>query len=267
MPEIVAVTGSTSSIGRILCNHLQSLGCTVIPLGGKNSEIWKLGDEFPSTLKVDSMIHLAHDRTFSEIDHLEANRKLFNSFAGRIVYLSSLSAHSMTKSKYGRIKFQSELLVSKFGGVSIRAGIVYGNGVEGIARTLVQLTEKFAVLPLPYHGRSQFFLTYVEDLCFAISSLIEMDTTDIPRGFNPEPIALEDLVRLIVKGSNLRRIIFGIPTSTTNLILRIAKAIGFQENLLDSLTSLQSEMPVDELSRLSNPPNEFRKFSTLQGFL
>jgi hypothetical protein len=57
----IAISGSTSTIGCKLAQELRLRGFDVIPFGGRSSEIWRIGSLFPSEVKADVLVHLAHD--------------------------------------------------------------------------------------------------------------------------------------------------------------------------------------------------------------
>ena len=104
----IAITGSTSTIGCKLVQELRLRGFDVIPFGGRSSEIWRIGSLFPGGVKADVLIHLAHDRKLTFKKNIEATKNLCGSFSGKIIFLSSLSAHSRAISNYGRSKYFME---------------------------------------------------------------------------------------------------------------------------------------------------------------
>lgn len=79
----VIVTGSNSVIGQHLCKKLSGLGVDVLMLGGRTSDLWKLGEILPSHIKADVLIHLAHDRASSLSENVKNGYLLCNSFVGK----------------------------------------------------------------------------------------------------------------------------------------------------------------------------------------
>ena len=135
----IAITGSTSGIGMHLSKKLNETGHTTFPLGGSKSKLWQLGDKFPQELEADLLIHLAHDRTLSLDKNIAAAKSLCTSFGGNKLFLSSFSAHSKSRSIYGKSKYEIEKVFAETNGCSLRAGVVYGANIGGIFAQLTTL--------------------------------------------------------------------------------------------------------------------------------
>lgn len=104
----IAITGSTSEIGKLLTERLNAIGHLAVALGGRDSTLWSLGERFPQDIDVDVLIHLAHDRSYSISDNISAAKELCASFKGKKIFLSSFSAHSNSQSRYGKSKYEIE---------------------------------------------------------------------------------------------------------------------------------------------------------------
>jgi nucleoside-diphosphate-sugar epimerase len=258
----VIVTGSTSTIGFHITKLLNESGFEVIPIGGSDSKIWKLGESFPLSFKADALIHLAHDRKMNLEENIKAVDSLVNSFTGYKLMLSSLSAHSQSKSIYGQSKFLAEKLFVDSNGVCLRAGIVFGSQIGGIYATLNNLVEKLPIIPVPFSGEPRLFMSDINDLCDEIRQTLIQRPQGIVFAANPWPISLRSVVTEIqtknLKNSSKRK--FFISKLLTWVGLKTGELIVPGNRFIDSLKSLEVEVTSNELSKLIPSLIKFRKY-------
>jgi nucleoside-diphosphate-sugar epimerase len=256
----VGVTGSTSVIGERLVAKLSQSGHTPIPFGGSKSNIWQIGEKCPVNLDLDALVHLAHDRSLSVEENIAAVNILCKSFEGRKVFLSSFSAHSKSISKYGRSKFAMENVFNNSNGCSLRAGVVYGDKVEGIFAQIELLIRKLPLIPLPYRGSSLLFTTHIDDLISEILFLLNQREDVTTFAANPMPTSLHNLSFQIQKNLGVRRRTLRIPRQPLDLLMR--NLVRFLPNfpLADSFLSLSREASYEEISKLRIPISSFREF-------
>ncbi len=256
----IALTGSTSGIGLFLREKLAIQGIEVIELGRHQSNFWQLGDRIPQLENVDALIHLAHDRQRTLKQNIQDARVICESFSGRKIFLSSFSAHSGSKSKYGRSKFEMERVFSEFGGVSIRAGIVYGGDVGGIYKQLNDLILSLPLIPVPYAGNSLLFTSHIDDLVKEIISSLTSYSEKPIFGAHPNPISLFELMRKLSGALEVKRYFLSIPPPFLSLTLPALIALFPNISSFDSLLSLSNQPSFSEVSQLEIPRNVFRKF-------
>lgn len=258
----IAITGSTSSIGNHLVTRLNLAGHDVIPLGGRSSDLWKIGMKFPDFLQADVLVHLAHDRTLSLKENIYATDLLVSSFRGEKIFLSSLSAHTSAKSTYGKSKFESEKLFLAHGGKVIRAGLVFGPNITGMYLTLKKISRAFPIIPVPYSGTPRMYMTHIDDLCEEITDLISRDERGIVLGAHCWPITLSNLLRRIRKhtASHSSIILVPIPRIFLEIIRNCLSPFKKRITILDSLGSLSAQINSEEFSRLVPSSKEFREF-------
>ena len=256
----IVLTGSTSGIGRYLLKRLEILGDDVILLGRSESNYWQLGSSLPQLENVDALIHLAHDRQRTLNENIQDARKICESFSGRIVFLSSFSAHSNSKSKYGRSKFEMERVFSEFGGVSIRAGIVYGSDVGGVFKQLNHLISILPLIPVPYSGNPLLFTSHIDDLVIEVLSCLRTNSTKTIFGAHPNPISLFELMRRLSKSQDVNSPFVSIPPLFLDSTLPALTALFPNMTFIDSLLSLSNQPLFSEISQLQIPKNAFRKF-------
>lgn len=258
----VVITGSTSAIGRNLSKKLEAYGHETIPLGGRGSQIWILGEPLPRNLNADALVHLAFDRRMSFEKNILASKVLVESFQGYKLLLSSLSAHISSSSIYGRSKYQSEKVFLDKSGSVIRAGIVFGPESQGIFQTLTMFVKQLPLIPLPFSGRSRMFTSHIDDLTSEIVSTIMEKREGVIFAANPWPISLQQVIRKIQEYEQTAKfkLELPIPAYLLNFLFFLFKIINFQNPTLDSLKSLQYELNLSDFSQLKPAVNEFRNF-------
>jgi nucleoside-diphosphate-sugar epimerase len=256
----IGVTGSTSIIGQRLVAMLSKSGHTPIPFGGRKSDVWQIGEKCPSGLNLDVLVHLAHDRSLSVEENIEAVSVLCNSFKGRKIFLSSFSAHSKSKSKYGQSKYAMENIFNNSNGSSLRAGVVYGDKVEGIFAQIELLIRKLPLIPLPYRGSSLLFTTHIDDLISEILFLLNQHEGVTTFAAHPMPTSLHNLSFQIQKNLGVKRPTIRIPRQPLDFLLRTL--VRFLPNfpMGDSLLSLSRAASYEEISKLRIPNSIFREF-------
>ena len=178
-PPVVAVTGATGYVGGLVCARYREAGWTVISLQrrveddgtGSSARRFVLGEPIDPDLLagVDVLIHCAYDLSLTNSDdiervNIEGTKRLLQAAADRgvrrIVLISSMSAYWGTEQVYGRAKLACEDATAAAGGVSVRLGLVYGQGWGGMAGSLRKLVE----LPVtPLVGVRSYQYTVHED--------------------------------------------------------------------------------------------------------
>lgn len=256
----ILVTGSTSKIGIKLINSLENRGNDVLAFEGKSSRIWKLGERIPQNLKADALIHLAHDRTFSIEENLVATQEICSSFQGLKIFLSSLSAHGQSRSKYGISKFESEKFFLNSNSVVLRAGIIYGKDVGGIFEKLSKLTKIFPIVPVPYRGNALLHTSHIDDLIDEITQQILFPQSKITLAANMYPISFYHLLQEILEFNNSSKFLFPLPRQPFDLLLRSIEKFFPKMTFVDSLLSLSKSVSNSELSSLNQPLASFRDF-------
>jgi nucleoside-diphosphate-sugar epimerase len=256
----IALTGSSSAIGRRLTELLESQGMSVIPFGGRDSKIWKLGESFPDGVTADVLIHLAHDRNLSFKQNMDATNSLLDSFSGYKIFLSSLSCHSRTRSIYGLSKKFAEDRFLEKGGICVRAGVVYGAQAEGIFKVLENFILRNLVIPLPYSGKSRLFTTHIDDLCLSIVDLVQSHDSGLYFGACSVSYSLEEIVKKIAIGKQKRIFVLKINKAFTKVVIWLSLILKFHRVHMDSIKSLESQITDDELQDLRTTQNKYRHF-------
>lgn len=256
----IVVTGSTSKIGINLINKLLDHGHEVIPTGGSQSKKWKLGQLMPESLQGDVLIHIAHDRTLPFKENAKFAEMLCKSFRGKKIFLSSLSAHTKTESKYGKSKLELEKIFSNSSSLILKAGIVYGVTVGGIFEKLNYFIEKLPVYPLPYKGQSLLFTTHIDDLTLEIIRNLEFNNSKTIFAANSYPISLSELLFQLAKKNNKKFYFLPLPKFPIHQIVKLFANRLYNNPILDSFLSLSKSIPNSEIAALSPSILNFRTF-------
>lgn len=257
----ILVTGSTSSIGLHLVNKLKQCGFEVILFGGKHSNMWRLGEKIPSNISADFLIHLAHDRTLSVDETIASTQAICSSFNGPKVYLSSLSAHERSNSKYGKSKYESEKVFLNSGSSILRAGVVYGADVTGIFGKLNKLVKLLYILPIPYRGVTLLYTTHIDDLVDEVIQQINRPKNKIVFAANSFPLSFYELISKIIDNAGSYRVKVLLPKQPFEILIKILSKLLPNFTLLDSLMSLSKSCSNEELSKLEHPYTQFRAFN------
>ena len=256
----VAVTGSTSVIGQRLLATLSEAGHSPVPFGGRQSNIWRIGQKCPSDLNLDALVHLAHDRSISVKENIESAKVLCDSFVGPKIFLSSFSAHSKSVSKYGQSKYAMESIFNLSNGSCLRAGVVYGEKVEGIFAQIELLIRRLPLIPLPYQGSPLLFTTHIEDLISEIIFNLDQSEGITTFAAHSMPMSLHNLNFQIQKMMGLKKPTINIWRQPLDVLLRSLVQVLPNFPMADSLLSLSCEASYEEVSKLKIPNSNFREF-------
>jgi nucleoside-diphosphate-sugar epimerase len=256
----ILVTGSNSKIGAHLIKKLRASGNEIIEFDGKGSKIWKLGEGIPKNSQADVLIHLAHDRNFSVEENVNANQEICSSFAGSKIFLSSLSAHRQSESKYGKSKFESESVFLYYNSSVLRAGIVYGKDVDGIMEKISKILRFFPVIPLPYGGNNLFYTSQIDDLVDEIIWQIYHPSQKIIFAANSYPISFYNLIHKISEFNHFSRFLVPLPRQPIDFFLKYLLKFIRNTSFADTILSLKTSVDYTELSLLRQPLTEFREF-------
>jgi len=203
------VTGASGFIGRPLCHYLQQQGVYVRALSRKISDgPWD--EQITATLgenalspelveDIDTVIHLAgYAHALDDMDSARVHqqvtvagtRDLLSIVEQRVqnfLFVSSVKAlpapgQSEPDSDYGRAKHDAEQLVrdtqahSGLRTIILRLPLVYGPGVKGNLRRMLETIARGRFPPIPEFGNRRSMI-HVEDVCAAILLALQNATS------------------------------------------------------------------------------------------
>ena len=163
-------------------------------------------------------------------------------------------------SKYGKSKYEIENVFSKENGISLRAGVVYGEQVGGIFAQLVFLIKSSPVIPIPFRGSPMLFTTHIDDLIEEISLSLEQIDGLTTFAAHPMPITLNSLCLQIQNSLGTSKHTIKVWRQPLEIFLRFLTYFFPNFPMADSLLSLSREASYEELSRLKTAQSNFRSF-------
>lgn len=167
------MTGKNGFIGKILATILQEQGHEIVSIYLDSSKKYFLGDDVDvqDLAQFDYFIHSAHDfdacgRSIFKTNFLGAISLLSAVHRCKIpiLFISSLAAHSSTKSWYGYTKLCLENSVSLFGGNSVRLGVLPLELEGNKFAKLVKGGHLLRFVLCPGNKRTFFYMTKLEDI-------------------------------------------------------------------------------------------------------
>lgn len=256
--RIVLVSGANGFLGSAICRHLSSSGCLVramvrspentSPLLNSDSiEIHQC--DLPATIdeeafaNADTLIHCAwairaEDKSKSDSINLDGSRHLFG-LARRNglmhnVFVSSLSAHEHAESSYGRNK----MLVERYPEIDtiVRPGLIIGSG--GLFLQMYESIKKIPVVPLFFGGAQHVQFIHVDDICQAITAILDSRLTGQFNIAHPESVDIKSFYRALAERAGRRVKFIRFPGRISLEILKAAESVGIRklpitaENLL-----------------------------------
>jgi nucleoside-diphosphate-sugar epimerase len=274
-PRLVAVTGAAGFVGQALCRTFAQRGLRVralvrgpgaVDLGpGVARARCVLPDGIdPAALAgVDVLVHAAWatretDPERAQRVNEDGTRRLLEGARGAgvpsCVFISSIAARADAPSHYGRSKFAAERLFDGPGDLVVRPGLVLGAGGRGLFQQLLGAAERLHVVPLFAGGRQPLQTVHVDDLCAAVAAALERGIIGAVAVAEPEPIAMRDFLRAMVRLRRIRCLFVPLPFGPMLAALRTAERVGVtlplrSESLL-GLAGMQRVAVEADLARL-----------------
>jgi len=282
------VTGATGFVGQHLTPALAARGHRVIAVARRSmafgptvsqvllQDVTSV-DWMPLLQGVDVVIHLAaiahRGDDVTEAMYDKINRQVTASLAravaragARLIFLSSVAAQSPSSSDlplsekslcipaggYGRSKLNAEIDIAASGGkyVILRPPLIYGEGVKGNMRRLIQLAR--LPVPFPFGGvTNKRSLLAVENLTSAIGLLIQRD--DIRNELfliaDATPVSLPEIIGSLRHGMGRSANLFALPSPLLSGLLRVCRLTENWEKLAGNLV-----VSIDKLTSIGYSP-------------
>lgn len=286
MAKKILITGANGFAGSKIADYFRQKGDQVFELGRRPSASVKNNHEFisfqlgdnpePATFAgIDILIHCAYD--FSINNAVENDRinqqgsiQLLNAArkAGvpKIIFVSSAAAFSGAKSQYGRIKFEIENQVLKWGVLVIRPALIFGKKAGGMVGALDKLVAKFSLLPIVGTANDKLYLCHYQDF---IECVYQM-TNDAFRADQPvfaaneRPLNLKEILIELNRQHHKKVSFIPIPAAIVYYGLKLLEKSGIKSRLRsDSLLGLLNRNPSVDFNATRKLPMSFRAFNHL----
>src|SRR5262245_1495216 len=282
------ITGASGFVGQHLTPALAERGHRVVTVVRHPSTFGSIVNQvlikditgvdwMPLLQDIDVVIHLAaiahRGNDVAEAVYDRVNRQVTASLAqataragARLIFMSSVAAQSPPSSDavlsetdvclpaggYGRSKLNAEIDIAASGAqyVILRPTLIYGSGVKGNMRKLIQLAR----LPVPFpfgavtNKRS---LLSIENLISAIGLLIQRDDirNEVFLIADATPVSLPEIIASLRHGMGRTANSFAIPQSLLLGLVRICRLTETWEKLAGSLV-----VSVDKLNAIGYSP-------------
>jgi len=251
------VTGSSSGIGSSLMRRYEQFP---EQFGGSlifNLNDWRLGDEFNPIYSDFGLIHLAYSREFSFEQNIAATERLYKQIRPGSIFLSTVSAHSSSKSNYGKSKYFMEKIFLDRGAAVIKSGLICAPNPTAMFKTLHVVVDRLPIIPLPFRGENLFYLTDQEHLVTLIAKLTHDPSNAIYRAFSTKGITFKELLKELTANKGRSRMFIDLPSPLSSILIGfISKFLG-RFSFSDSLISLINEPDPRELIELADCEVDF----------
>lgn len=278
----VLVTGANGLLGSHLCRGLRTAGYRTLalsrrPVGASDGE-WLHYDMAAGVPQeafsgpVAAALHCAYetrplDPRRAYRANVEGSRLLFEACrshaVGKIVFISSLSAHPDAESAYGRSKLVVEELLDPDRDLAIRPGLILAPGGAGLYGRISSVIRRSRVIPLFYGGRQLIQTIAIEDLVEGIIRALRLDLTGTLRLAAPEPVLLRELYQEIARAAGVRPVFVPVPGLPALAILRAFETLGVRlpvssENLLGlrQLRAFELRPDLERVGLIPRPMSE-----------
>jgi dTDP-4-dehydrorhamnose reductase len=178
---LIALTGASGFVGKSIAPKLREIGQVVAIRALEEKANYRLNQ--PSNIGIinpDVLIHCAMTRNpFKHIDEDEnflGAKRIVNEAGGnpslKIIYISSLSSHSKSLSKYGQSKFKIEEYLSESSNVFIlRAGLICAEQTGGFESVLRKIANTpFILISIL---KIKLYLTPIDTLLETIAAIVQ----------------------------------------------------------------------------------------------
>jgi nucleoside-diphosphate-sugar epimerase len=227
--KTVAITGANGFLGTELVKYFSKKGWLVVALGRHAPKItsknisfveYDLSGKIPdAALKnVDFLVHAAYikqDRSHPDAfkTNVEAAKTLIQSArkhkVKKCLFMSSMSAHDEAISAYGRQKLAIEKIFSGKDCVSIRSGLIVGNG--GLVKQMVGFMRSKHMVPLIGGGNQPLQIIAIADLVLVIDKLLTSSLSGIFTVATPHVYTYKELYKTISRQLNIKVLFIPVP--------------------------------------------------------
>jgi nucleoside-diphosphate-sugar epimerase len=264
---VIAITGATGYVGRLLCAALERRGQTVRrltrrPEAARGDAFFALDAPVPAgTLAgVESLIHAAYDfRPSREADlrrlNVDGSRRLFEAArhegVRRVLFISSIASYEGSRSAYGRVKWTLEQDVAALGGVSLRPGLIFGRERGGLFASLDRVVRRAPFVP-DFGPSARLYVVHAGDLTRIVGAFLDLADGAGPAPFAAawaEPYTMRRVLEIIAEAAGTRARFFPAPPPLVLAGLRVLEAAGLHLPFRsDSLISMLYGNPAPGLA-------------------
>jgi nucleoside-diphosphate-sugar epimerase len=267
----VAITGANGFLGSALVNHFSSKGWQVIalvrnPIKSTNNVRYieyDLAKPFDDKILdgVEYLVHAAyikqdkrHPNAFTvnvkaaeEIIKATKKQKFKKS-----LFVSSMSANEYAESAYGKQKLAIEKIFSEVNSVSVRSGLIIGNG--GLVKQMIDFMRSKHMVPLVGGGQQPLQIVSITDLAMTIEKLLTSNLSGVLTVATPQIYTYKEFYQAIAKHINSKILFVPVPffilINTIRLINLMPIPIAVNSDNAFGLKNLRSADTISDLRKI-----------------
>lgn len=250
----ILLTGASGFIGSHFIQH--SISHKIIPFSFHNDNISTLNlSDFDAVVHLAALVHHMNGADSKEyerinvIQTLELAQKAKKDGIKQFIFMSTVKVYGEEcdiayteatpchpQDDYGKSKLLAEQELQKlsdrhFKVSIIRTPIVYGAGVKGNIKNLIDLIQKMPILPFG-NTQNQRSMVYVGNLCALIESVLEQHADGIFLACDDTSLSTSEFIRKIAVALEKKLYLIQIPLFET--ALQYLKP-SFQKRLFENL--------------------------------
>jgi nucleoside-diphosphate-sugar epimerase len=234
----VFISGVNGYLGRSIAAYLLSEGYQVAGSSRRTVTVPRveifhaaLGERIESAMfkDCDAVIHAAHDFEPGSMErNIEGTLAMRDAAAkanvGRQIFLTSYSARPDAESEYGRTKFRIEQFFSDAASVSLRLGLVIGNG--GLFARQRAALLRTPVVPLLGAGDFPVAVVAISHVVEATEAILRKGANGTRNLFYDARPTMKEFVQEIKKSAGQRARVFPVGVRFATTAVKIAKSVG-----------------------------------------
>ena len=159
----------------------------------------------------------------------------------QFIHISALAVDQIKDSKYAASKLLGEKAIIKNfkEALILRPSLVYSSD-DNFTTKFMTLLSVLPFFPLYYNGQTRFAPIHCLDLCEIILSLIEKKLkSEIIECVGPEEISLKEIIEILLKSLNKKRLLIPIPYTFAKIMARIFQLLPNPPMTVDQLNLLK----------------------------
>lgn len=247
--RVMVVTGGRGFIGRHLVEHFTKAGWEVRSLARPT---WELRQPLGQGLiGADVVVHTAlapYARGDAHEVNVVGSRLLVEEVRRhpptRFIFLSSVSARANAASAYGRDKFEIQSMLAGPRELSIRPGLVLGDG--GLFDRIRSTLMHGRIVPLIGGGHQPLQTVHIDDLVTSIDASIRLGRSGVLTVAEQNPVEFRTLLFECARLMRRRVLFLPVPVRLVAVALRLAELVRIHLPVSrDNLLGLQTTEPAD----------------------
>lgn len=144
----------------------------------------------------------------------------------KIIFLSSLSAHSEARSHYGKTKLFLESLFDTKSDLILKPGMVLGNG--GLFKSIEEIIIKNKFIPVIGNGKQPVQSIDIDDLAEIIKIGIEKNISGVYPAAGPEVFVMKELYKAVSAHAGKSNVFVPFPYWCAFLLIFLAKMVNIK---------------------------------------